>query len=157
MKIFTKLFVSKKQRPKSTATPQEIERTEFNSERIRGKEVAGFATDNWVHLTMDMKYYSTKSTSLVSGGNYDFHEDDLPGYKLRLSFLRDEEKLKKVVVKILRANGFGCFLSRGTTQCHKEDKSPSRTDAQNILTRVCESISNEVESFARVKPYTIIS
>jgi len=141
--IQTKIFTSKTEFfPPST--PQEEERAEFNSERIRGKKVRGYTSTNIISLKIKAKKLPSKSSVLRSGGNYDFYDDDPTGFLLEVRFSQNEKNLRNEVMKVLQQNGFGCLWSDLSAHCHKAAEHPTDSQTKELLNKMCYSISNQL-------------
>ncbi len=140
----SRIFVSRKQTGTTDYSPLEQDRAEFNSERIKGKDVTGYVDENWVRFKINLKKFRTKNARLISGGNYEFATDDDKGYSLMVTFAINEKIFKSLVLETLQKNGFGCMVGNTSASCHLREEYPTEEKARQILEIICKSINSKL-------------
>lgn len=144
MKAKSRIFVSKNQPSKPSATQQEQDRADFKSQQIIGKDVTGYVGRNWVRFKMDLKKFRTSKARWVYGGNYEIGTDDLPGYTLMVTFGNNEKIFKNLVIQALQLNGFGCLVGNTSASCHLKEDYPTNEKAKKILENICRTIYSKI-------------
>ena len=140
----SRIFVSRKQTSTPDSSPLEQDRAEFNSERIKGKDVTGYVDENWVRFKMDIKKFRTSNARSISGGNYEFIADDGKGYSLMVTFATNEKIFKSLIIESLQKNGFGCMVGNTTASCHLREEYPTDEKARQVLENICKSINSKL-------------
>lgn len=144
MKAKSRIFVSKKQSSKPDSSPLEQDRAKFKSEQIKGKDITGYVSENWVRFKMDVKKFKTSHARWVYGGNKEIGTDDLPGYSLMVTFGSNEKTFKSLVIQALQKNGFGCLVGNTSATCHLREEYPTEEKARQVLEDICKSVNSKL-------------
>lgn len=118
-------------------------KTIFRDEKndwISSRENDAIIDHNLIHLQMKLSK-NRVSARLISGGNFDFNDSSDTGYTLLVSMKFLEKSLLDSIMHILSENNFGCLSSNYTIHAHMDAKWPTETEAQVIIQRIANEIS----------------
>ena len=131
----------------SYQTPQEINVKLFfnkNDWSIFSKNFTEKTGYNSVRLIIEASN-KKNSSSLVSGGNFDFNDDFDSGYTLLILLKHGDKKLLKHIGQTLRSKGWGCLPSTFSIMAHLNDVNPTNDNARTIVSEITDELSNSIK------------
>lgn len=115
----------------------------YELEVIESELIPIMIDSNILKMNIDITNTS-KVSSMVSGGNFDFRDDFTHGYTLTVSQSERDTELMKYVVKFLQNLGWGCLYGEKSTHCHLQNDFPSTVDAIKILEDITTRINEDL-------------
>jgi hypothetical protein len=131
----------------SYQTPQEIDVKLFFNENdwsIFTRNYTEKTDHNSVRLIIEADDKKNSST-LVSGGNFDFNDDFDSGYTLLILVKHGDKKLLKHIGEKLRSKGWGCLPSTFSIMAHLNDVKPTNDNAKTIVSEITDELSNSIK------------
>ena len=102
---------------------------------IYSRDFTESSSTNLIHMRID-PVRNPKNARWNYTGNGEIGDNFDAGYTLNVTFTKDDQKLRKNLIKKLRKFNFGCFHSRKTILGHRNDDRPTISNAEEILAQI---------------------
>ena len=102
---------------------------------IYSRDFIESASTNLIHMRIDPTR-NPKNVRWNYPGNGEIGDNFDAGYTLNVTFTKDDQKLRRNLIKKFMKFNFGCFPSRKTILAHRNDDSPTISGAEEILAQI---------------------
>ena len=102
---------------------------------IYSRDFTESASTNLIHMRIS-PVRNPKNTKWNYEGTKEIGDNFEAGYTLNVTFTKDDQKLRRNLIKKFMRFNFGCFPSRKTILGHRNDDSPTISNAKEILAQI---------------------